>query len=71
MALITTLVLYARSQDLVIPMSVRTVHVAFSTAGFKGGGKPCRKSRETAALNRLAAYDSRSRVFIAFREEAL
>ena len=51
-ALITTLVLCARSQDLVMSVPVRRVHVVLSTAGFKGGGKPCRKTRETAALRR-------------------
>ena len=50
MALITTLVLCARSQDIVMSVSVRRVNVVFSTAGLKGGGKPCRKTRETAAL---------------------
>ena len=49
MALITTLVLCARSQDLAMPVSVRRVLVVLSTAGFKGGGKPCPKTRETAA----------------------
>ena len=33
-------------------VSVRRVHVVLWTAGFKGGGKPCRKTRETAALRR-------------------
>ena len=50
MALITTLVLCARSQDFVMSVSVRRLHVVLSTAGFKGEGKPCRKTRETAAL---------------------
>ena len=40
MALITTLILCARSEDLVMSVSVRRVHVVLSTAGFKGGGKP-------------------------------
>ena len=35
MALITTLVLCARSQDLVISVSVRKVHVVLSTAGLR------------------------------------
>ena len=52
MALITTLVLCARSQDFVMSVSVRRLHVVLSTAGFKGEGKPCRKTRETAALRR-------------------
>ena len=47
MVLITTLVLCARSQDLVISVSERRVHVVLSTAGFKGGGKPCHKTHET------------------------
>ena len=46
MALITTLVLCARSQDLVMSVSVRRVNVVLSIAGFKGGGKPCRKTCE-------------------------
>ena len=49
LALVTTLVLCARSQDLVLSVPVRTVDVVLSTAGFKGRGKPCRKTRETAA----------------------
>ena len=39
MALITTLVLCARSQDSLPSASVRRVNVVFSTAGFKGRGK--------------------------------
>ena len=50
MMLVTTLVLCASSQDLVLSVSMYWVHVVFSTAGFKGGGTPCRKTRETAAL---------------------
>ena len=38
MALITAMVLCGRSQDLVLYVSVRRVHVVLSTAGFKGGG---------------------------------
>ena len=52
MALITAQVLCARSQDSVMSVSVRRVHVVLSIAGFKGGGKPRRKTRETAALRR-------------------
>ena len=37
-ALITALVLCARSQDPLMSVSARRVHVAFSTAGLKGGG---------------------------------
>ena len=36
----------ARSQDLSLSVSVRRVHVIFSTARFKGVGKPCPKTRE-------------------------
>ena len=50
MALIATLVLCARYQDSLLSVSVRSVHVVFSSAGFKGGGKPCPKASETAAL---------------------
>ena len=53
MALIITLVLCARSQDSVMSVSVRRVRVVFSTAEIKGGGKSCRKTRETAASGRL------------------
>ena len=52
MALMTTLVLCARSSDLVMSVSVRRVHVVLSTGRFKGGGKPCHKTHETAALRR-------------------
>ena len=51
-ALTTAMVSYARFQDLLLSVSVRRIHVAFSTAGFKGGGKPRSKTRETAALPR-------------------
>ena len=40
LALMTTLVLCARSQDFSNVVSVRRVHVVLWTAGFKGGGKP-------------------------------
>ena len=33
-------------------MPVSGVHVVFSTARFKGGGKPCPKTRKTAGLRR-------------------
>ena len=59
----TTLVLCAKSHDFVMSVSVRRVHVVFSTTGFKDGGKPCRKtsepsrcgeaSRKPRALNRV------------------
>ena len=60
MALITTLVLCARSQDLVMSASVRRVHVVVSTAGFKGEEKPCRKIRETTTLGRDIQKASRT-----------
>ena len=41
LALITAMVLCASSQDSVLSVSVRRVHVAFSTAAFMGGAKPC------------------------------
>ena len=50
MALITALVLCDRSHDLLLSVSVHREHVVFSTAGFKGGGKSCPKTRETPAL---------------------
>ena len=52
--------LVRQSQDLVMSVSVRRVSVVFSTAGFKGGGKPCRKTRETAALRRGIEKASRT-----------
>ena len=60
MALITTLVLCDRNQDLVMSVSVRRVHIVLSTAGFKGGGKPCRKTHETAAPQRGIQKASRT-----------
>ena len=63
MVLMTTVVLSTRSQDLVMLVSVRRVHVALSTAGFEGGEsrvvthvKPprCREaSRRPSALSRI------------------
>ena len=50
MALIATLVLCVRSQDSLMSVSVRSVHVVFSTAGFKGGGELRPETRETTAL---------------------
>ena len=50
MALITALVLCARSQDSLLSVSVRKVHVLFQAVAFKGGGKLCPNTRETAAL---------------------
>ena len=46
MALIIAMVLCTRSQDSLLFVSLRRVHVVFSTAGFKGGGKSFRKTRE-------------------------
>ena len=60
MAFITALVLFAKTQDSVLLASVRRVHVAFSTAGFKGGGKPRPRTRETAALWRGVQKASRT-----------
>ena len=57
---ITTQVLCARSQDLAMSVSVRRVHVVLSTAGFKGGEKPCQKTRETAALQNGIQKTSRT-----------
>ena len=59
-ALVTTVVMCARSQDLVLSGSMRRVHDVLSTARFKGGGKPCRKTRETAALRRGIRKASRT-----------
>ena len=41
----------SRSQDL-SSLSVRRLHVAFSTTGFNNGGKPRPERGETAALRR-------------------
>ena len=60
MELITALVLCARSQYSVLSVSVRRVNVVFLTAGFKDGGKPCPKTRETAALHRGIQKTSRT-----------
>ena len=60
MALIITLVLCARSQDLVMSVSGDRVHVVLSIAGFGGGGKLCCKTRETAPLRRGIRKNSRT-----------
>ena len=39
-ALTTSIALCARSQDSILSVSVRRVHVVFLSARFKGGGKP-------------------------------
>ena len=52
MKLITAMVLWARYQDSLLLMAVNRVHVVFSTAGFKGEGKQCCKTRETGSLRR-------------------
>ena len=52
MALITAVVSCAKSQDSLLSVSVRRVHDVFPTVEFNGGGKPCLKTRETAALRR-------------------
>ena len=48
--LLTATVLCVRSQDSLLPVSVSRVRVVLSTVGFKGGGKPCPKTRVTAVL---------------------
>ena len=60
MALLTAMVLRARPQDWVLSVLVRTVQVVFSTAGFKGSGKPCPMSSEAAALRRGIEKASRT-----------
>ena len=60
MALITTLVLCARSQDLEMSCQCVGYMSVLWTAGFKGGGKPCHKTRETATLRRGIQKTSRT-----------
>ena len=50
MALITALFLYARSYDSLLLVSVGRVHVVFSIAKFKSGGKPWLEAREATLL---------------------
>ena len=50
MAIISAMVLCARFHDSLPSVSVRRVHVVFSTAGLKSGGKSYSKARDTAAL---------------------
>ena len=45
MALITAMIFYTKSQESLLSVSVRRVDAVLST-GFKGGGKPCPKTRE-------------------------
>ena len=40
-ALLTTVLLGVRCQDLLLSVSARRIHVVFSTARFKGGRKLC------------------------------
>ena len=60
MALITALVSCAKSHDPLTLEPVRMVLVVFPTAGFKGGGKSCPKTRENAALRRGIQKASRT-----------
>ena len=41
MALVTAMVLCGWSQDSLLSVSTSRVHVVFSTASLKAGGKPC------------------------------
>ena len=59
-ALVTDMVWSARSQDSALTVSVRRVHVVFSTAGFKSGGKPSPKTRDTITLRRGTRKASRT-----------
>ena len=52
MALITSMVLCARSQDSSLSGSVRKVHVVFATAEFRSGRKQRQKALDTSALQR-------------------
>ena len=52
MATMTVSVLYSRSQDSLLSVSLHRVHVVFSTTGLKGGGKRCPKTRKTTALRK-------------------
>ena len=47
MALITAMVVCAKSQRSLLSVSVRRVHVVFSAAGFNGEGEPCPKTGDT------------------------
>ena len=66
MARITVLVLFTGAQDSLLSVSVRRVHVVFSTVGFKGGGKPCLKTRETAALRSCGIRDRNVRTILTY-----
>ena len=53
------MVLYARSQDSLLSLSMRGLNIVlhstvfvFSTTVFKGGGRPCYKTCKIAALRR-------------------
>ena len=52
MALITAIVLCVRSQDSLLSVSVRRVHVVFSTVRFKAG----RKSTKLEDMNEIPFY---------------
>ena len=52
MDIITSMILCARTQNLVLSVSVRRVYVVFSTARFKGGEKPRSKTSETGPLRK-------------------
>ena len=57
MALLTTLVLCAMSQELVMSVSVRRAHVVLLTAGFKGGGNHALKKQPDIIQNTLSRWE--------------
>ena len=57
MAPITAMALFVRSQDSLLPVSARRVHVAFSTFRFKGNGKSCPEERHPESIAHLAGID--------------
>ena len=60
MALIADSVSGARSRSSFLSVPVRRLHVVFSTAGFKGGEKPCSETRETTTTRKGILKASRT-----------
>ena len=49
---IIAMALYATSLDSLLSEYLRRIYIVFLTNEFKDGGKPCHKTRKTAALRR-------------------
>ena len=62
MLLMPAVLLSTTLRDSLLSVLVRRIHVVFTIAGFKGGGKPCPKTHETATVRRDIQNPSRTKL---------